>query len=332
MLPNSMLSLAEVSPEQRNSIVHRLRLRLVELCNAQYHWLVGGTRYLKREGNQWICRNTHNQSPATIIWEWKSYYFEVDENKHRNTCFHKDGWCEKPTTIFFKMKGTDGNGQDVFHEARMWYLEPRQLLSTLSERSVQTVDIPQERRFKHIELDWTLWPREEVQLGERAIQMDEALYPQCITIVLADDEKTRISYRNDSVDLSFTDIENGNRWYPDFSQIHKRHIIKKHWLDYLTISCWCSQTKWNKKHLLSRPGWFWNFEKHYLQVGSNRFEVIHLVGDTQAQIKFLDGDYRVDVDEAGNMKSRQQRYISLSGASTFWYDLKEHKRLDHEPV
>lgn len=59
---------------------------------------------------------------------------------------------------------------------------------------------------------------------------------------------------------------------------------------------------------------------------------MHLVGHTHAEIKFLGGIYRADVDEQGNMKSKQQRYINLSGSSTFWYDLKEHKKLDHEPA
>lgn len=314
-------------PEQRASFLHSISMRLVELCKEHNTWLAGGRIYLTNEHGRPICKDIATNQEAIILWQWEEYILEFDtENRQQ-----RDPW-RLPAELSFKIKKKWGEQQKTFFWAQILRTTPEKLAELLSEKSIWIVDVPFEERMKHREKNGQLWsPQKVVFWPRQGKDPYERIHPHLITLIMNSDSREKISYDGDN-DLSFIDLDKWDRWYPDFSLIYPWNIIKRHGREYLEVKCWNAQTKRSKEHLLSRPEWFGNFTKHYLQVGSNSFEVMHLVGHTQAQIKFLGWDYRVDVDTSGNIKSKQQRYINLSSSSTFWYDLQDHKKLDHEPA
>ena len=304
-----------------------MSMRLVELCKEHTTWLAGGRMYLEDENGRFVCKDIVTNQEAVILWWGEEYILEFDtENRQQ-----RELW-RLPAELSFKVRKKWGQQQETFFWAQVLRTTPEKLVDILSEKSIWIVDVPFEERMKHREKDGTLWSPQKVVFWTRQEKEPyETSYPHLITLIMNSDDRAKISYDGNN-NLSFTDLDRGDRWYPDFSRIYPASIIKRHGREYIETKCWNAQTKRSKEQLLSRPEWFWFFTKHYLQVDSNSFEVMHLVGHTQAQIKFLGWDYRVDVDESGNIKSRKQRYINVSGSSTFWYDLQEHKKLDHEPV
>lgn len=327
-MPEAPSSIDTILPkEERMEIFDRVRTRLINLCQSHRFWLAGGSMYLAWENNKWTCKNTTDNQETEIVWEWREYILEIDpENRHLRDFLSLSGIL--PADVTFKIKHKDGSEQKTFREAHMIHWTPDRLLQLLSENSIRTVPIDFDRQWKYFQNHGVFWPKKEITFWSRTENEYEYLYTQFMTLIFRDGEK--ISYWNNGVDYSFTDWD-WNTWYPNFSNTMKRDHALKHWREYVETECRNLKTWRKKTHLLSRPEWFWNFEKHYLSVGSNRFEVMHLVGKNQAEIKFRNGMYTVRLDEQGNMISKHQRFIPLSGSRTFWYDLTMGKELDHEP-
>lgn len=317
----------EEERDRQKTIFDILRLRLINLSAEHQIWLAGGRMYLTNEDGRLVCKDIATNEELTILWWGEEYILEFDtEDRNQRDLRHL------PVELNFKIKKKWWNEQEIFFWAQILRTTPERLVNLLSEKSIQIVDVPFEERMKHRGPGGKLWSPQKAVFWERQEKEPfENIYPHLVTLIAESHDRAKISYDGNN-DLSFTDLDRGDRWYPDFSRTYPPDIIKRHGREYVEIKCWNAQNKRSKEHLLSRPEWFGNFTKHYLQVGSNNFEVMHLIGHTQAQIKFLGWDYRVDVDASGNMKSKQQRYINLSGSSTFWYDLQDHKKLDHEPV
>lgn len=78
------------------------------------------------------------------------------------------------------------------------------------------------------------------------------LYPHFITLIVNDDYRSNISHDVNS-DLSFSDLEKGDRLYPDLSNVSQSQLIKRHGREYIETKCWNAQTKRSKECLLSRP-------------------------------------------------------------------------------
>lgn len=315
--------------EKRMQIFDKLRMRLVELCLWHNFWLAGGRYYLAKPANKCVCFDTKTNKEAVVSWQWVDYALEFDPG-NRNQRDFAEGSSFTPLNATVQFLASPLNWKDTeLKKIHMDRMSPEDLLSFLSEKSIRLEEIEWEIRAIHEQRFGNFWPTKRAIFGPKQPRTDfEKLHPEYLTLVLND---SRISH-NVEEDISFVGLEEWDRYYPDFSRVFPSDIVERHGKEYLEIPCWYQKTGRSKKHLLSRPKWSGKWGKHYLQVGPNKFEVMHLVGHTHAEIKFLNGMYRVDVDEGGNIKSKQERYINLSGSSTFWYDLQTGQKLDHEPA
>lgn len=56
-------------PEQRESFLHSISMRLVELCKEHNIWLAGGRMYLTNEHGRPICKDIATNQEAIILWQ-----------------------------------------------------------------------------------------------------------------------------------------------------------------------------------------------------------------------------------------------------------------------
>jgi len=313
--------------EEKVCLYDALRMRLVVLCQAHHIWLAGWMMYLENENGRFVCKDTKTGQEKIILWQSQEYILEFDlEDRNQRDS------SRLPVDLAFKVRKKWGEKQEFFWWAKILSITSEQLLHLLSEKSMKLEKVNFEEKGINPWTNNKLWWAQRILFWKR-LEKDGCghLNSQIITLTMNDGSRSKISCWN--TDLSFSDLDEWNRWYPDFSDIYSSNITNFHGREYIEVFCWCSQTRKSKKHLLSRPEGFWNYEKHYINAWSNKFEVMHLVGHLHAKIKFLDDLYEVGVDEAGDMVSKQGgRYIHLSWSSTFWYDLKEHQKLEHEPA